>query len=148
MGRGWEGALNIMDKFESSIREVPYSQHAVYSMLENMENIERVRDRIPADKVGQISFDRDTITVSGSPIGSLSMKIIDREPEKLIKMTSVDGPVAFNVWIQVLPLTDASSKMKVTLGAELNMFIRQMAGRKIQEAVEKLAGMLQYIKYE
>lgn len=137
-----------MDKFESSIREIPYSQHSVYAMLENMENIERVRDRIPADKIGQVSFDRDSISLSGTPVGSISMKVVEREPEKLVKMESVDSPVKFNAWIQVLPLTPTSSKMKVTLGAELNFFIRQMAGKQINEAVEKIADVLQAIKYE
>lgn len=137
-----------MDKFESTIREIPYSQHSVYAMLENMENIERVRDRIPADKMGQISFDHDTISISGSPVGSISMRVCEREPEKLIKLESQESPMPFNVWIQVLPLTDASSKMKVTLGAELNYFIRQMMSKQIKEAVERIADVLQNIKYE
>jgi len=137
-----------MDKFESSIREIFYSQHAVYSMLSNLENIERVRDRIPADKAASLSFDADTVSVGGTPVGNISMRIVEREPEKLIKMQSVESPMPFTFWIQVLPLTGSSCKMKLTAGAELNYFIRQMMGKQIKQMIEKIADALQSIKYE
>jgi len=117
-------------------------------MLSNFENISRVRDRIPADKAGSLSFDANTVSVSGTPVGNISMRIIDREPEKCVKMESAESPLPFNFWIQVLPLTPYSCKMKLTLGAELNFFIRQMAGKQIKETVEKIADALQSIKYE
>lgn len=137
-----------MDKFESSIREIPYPQHSVYSMLSDLENIERVRDRIPADKAGSLSFDTDTVSITGTPVGNISMRIVDREPEKCVKMESAESPLPFTFWIQVLPLTPYSCKMKLTLGAEINFFIRQMAGKQIQETVEKIADALQSIRYE
>ncbi len=40
-----------MKKFESSIKQVPYSQEAVYRNISDLSNLERVRDRIPEDKL-------------------------------------------------------------------------------------------------
>ena len=40
-----------MSKFESSIKKVAYPQENVYKMLSDLSNIERVRNRIPEDKL-------------------------------------------------------------------------------------------------
>ena len=40
-----------MSKFESSIKQIPYSQESVYRSLSDLSNLEKVRDRVPQDKV-------------------------------------------------------------------------------------------------
>ena len=68
-----------MSKFESSIKQIPYSQKAVYDKISNLENLEKVRDRIPADKVQDFSFDKDSVSVNVSPVGEIKRRIINRE---------------------------------------------------------------------
>ena len=38
-----------MAQFESSIKQIPYPQQAVYNMLSDLSNIERIKDKIPED---------------------------------------------------------------------------------------------------
>ena len=52
-----------------------------------------------------------------------------------------------NLWIQMLPVSDNQSKMKVTIRAEVNMFMKAMVSKPLQEGVEKLADMLSAIPY-
>ena len=40
-----------MTKIESSIREIAYPQQSVYNLLSDLSNIDKVRDRIPEDKI-------------------------------------------------------------------------------------------------
>ena len=47
-----------MSKFESSVKAIAYPQENVYRMLSDFTNIERVRDRIPEDKLQDLSFDQ------------------------------------------------------------------------------------------
>ena len=54
---------------------------------------------------------------------------------------------SFNFWIQLLPVTSTTSKMKLTIKAELNMFIKQMVKKPLQEGIEKIADVLQMIQY-
>ena len=44
-----------MSKFESSVKAIAYPQENVYRMLSDFTNIERVRDRIPEDKLKDLS---------------------------------------------------------------------------------------------
>ena len=68
----------MSSKFESSIREIPYSQHSVYDMLSDLSNINKVKDRIPEDKLKDLSFDADSISIK-SPMGDVKLHIVGRE---------------------------------------------------------------------
>ena len=142
------GLFNTETKFESSIKQIPYPQEAVYRNLSDLRNLEKVRDRVPEDKVKDFTFDEDTVSLNVAPVGELKLRICEREEPKCVKFETVQSPVPFHVWIQVLPVTDGTSKMKVTVKAELNPFIKGMVSGPLQDGVEKIADALAQIKYE
>ena len=135
-----------MATFESSVRQIPHSQQAVYNMLSDLSNIDRVKDRIPADKLNDLTFDDDSMSIS-TPMGAVKLKIVDREEPKCIKFETEQSPLPFNFWIQILPVTDTTCKMKLTIKAELNPFIKGMVSKPLQEGIEKIADALQMINY-
>ena len=116
-------------------------------MLCDLNNINKVKDRIPADKLNDLSFDADSLSLS-TPMGAVRLRIVDREEPKCIKFATEESPLAFNFWIQILPVTESSSKMKLTIKAELNPFIKGMVSKPLQEGLEKIADELQMIRYE
>ena len=137
-----------MTPFESSIRQIPYKQEAVFNILSDLSNIERIKDKLPKDKLEQMTFDSDSISVSVNPVGQIKLRIVEREAPKCIKFETADSPVPFNLWIQVVPNGDNASKMKLTIKAELNPFIKGMVKKPLMEGLEKIADLLQVIKYE
>ena len=60
----------MSSKYESGIKQIPYPQQSVYDRLSNLENIEKVKDRIPADKINDLTFSRDSVSVSVPPVGT------------------------------------------------------------------------------
>ncbi len=136
-----------MTTIESSIRQIDYPQQAVYNMLSDLSNIEKVRDKIPEDKVRDLTFDSDSISVS-TPMGGVRLVIVDREEPKTIKFETRESPLPFNFWIQILPVSEAVSKIKLTIKADLNPFIGGMVKKPLQEGIEKIADALQLIRYE
>ncbi|MBP3788258.1 MAG: SRPBCC family protein [Prevotella sp.] len=136
-----------MAKFESSIKQVPYAQEAVYRNLSDLSNLEKVRDRVPEDKVQDFTFDKDTVSVSVPPVGKISIRICDREEPKCVKFESVDSPMPFHLWIQVLPVTETTSKMKVTVNADIPFMLKGMVAGPLQDGVEKIADALAMIDY-
>jgi len=141
------GLFGSESKFESSVKQIPYPQQAVYDNISDLRNLEKVRDRVPADKVNDFSFDEDTVSLSVAPVGELKLRICDREAPKCVKFETVQSPVPFNIWIQVLPVGETASKMKVTVKAELNPFIKNMVEKPLQEGVEKIADALALVPY-
>ena len=134
-------------KFESSVKLVPYPQQAVYDNISDLNNLEKVRDRVPEDKINDFSFDQDTVSLNVAPVGELKLRICDREEPKCVKFETVQSPVPFNVWVQVLPVDDNNAKLKVTVKAELNPFIKSMVEKPLQDGVEKIADALAQIHY-
>ena len=141
------GFFGSESKFESSIKLVPYPQQAVYDNISDLRNLEKVKDRVPEDKVNDFTFDEDTVGLSVAPVGELKLRICDREEPKCVKFETVESPVPFNVWIQVLPVDEQNSKMKVTVKADLNPFIKGMLEGPLQDGVEKIADALAQVHY-
>lgn len=141
------GLFGSESKFESSVKQIPYPQQAVYDNISDLRNLEKVRDRVPADKVNDFSFDADTVSLNVAPVGELKLRICDREAPKCVKFETVQSPVPFNIWIQVLPVGETASKLKVTVKAELNPFIKNMVEKPLQEGVEKIADALALVPY-
>ena len=137
----------MSSKFESSIREIPYSQQSVYDMLSDLNNINKVKDRIPEDKLKGLSFDADSIFIK-SPMGDVQLHIVEREEPKCIKFETEQSPLHFNLWIQIQPVDVSTSKMKLTIRADINPFIKTMVQKPLQEGIEKIADALQAMQYE
>ena len=95
------GLFDNTTKFESSVKQIPYSQEAVFRNISDLRNLEKVRDRVPEDKVQDFSFDEDTVSLNVAPVGELKLRIIEREEPKCVKFETAQSPVPFNVWIQV-----------------------------------------------
>ena len=142
------GIFGSESKFESSVKQIPYPQQAVYDNISDLRNLEKVKDRIPEDKINDFTFDEDTVGLNVQPVGELKLRICEREEPKCVKFETVQSPVPFNVWIQILPVDEQNSKMKVTVKAELNPFIKSMVEKPLQEAVEKIADALALVRYE
>ena len=66
---------------------------------------------------------------------------------KCIKFEGDKTPVPLNLWIQILPVSDSEAKIKVTIRAEVNMFMKAMVSKPLQDGVEKLADMLAVLPY-
>ena len=153
-----------MAKYESQIKQVPYSQSAVYAKISDLSNLAVIKERIddpniqaqiPADKidevrnaVSQMEFTTDTLSGPVGPIGNIAVEIVERDPEKCVKFASTSSPVSFKLWIQVLPTSQISSKIKVTIDADLNFFMKQVLAKPLQQGVDKFADMLAMIPYE
>ena len=149
-----------MSTVESSIRQIPYPQQNVYDKLSDLSNLktlkeryELMKDNMPeearkqAEAIKDLQFDQDSLTVNVPPVGTIRLKVVDREEPKCIKFETEQSPVPFNFWIQLLPVTTTSCKMKLTIKADLNPFIKQMVKKPLSEGIEKIADVLQMIQY-
>ena len=141
------GIFGSESKFESSVKLIPYPQQAVYNNISDLRNLEKVKDRVPEDKVNDFSYDEDTVSLNVPPVGELKLRICEREEPKCVKFETVQSPVPFNLWIQVLPVDENSSKMKVSVKAELNPFIKAMVEKPLQDGIEKIADALAQVHY-
>lgn len=136
-----------MTKFESSVKVIPYNQELVYNKLSDLSNLETIKDRLPADKLKDLSFDTDSLSFHVDPVGQLTLKIMEREPYKCIKFETTNSPLPFNLWVQIVDVAENECKLKVSIGMEINPFMKSMVQKPLQEGLEKMADMLSMIQY-
>lgn len=154
-----------LSKFESEVKalSVPQAQaYARFSDLRNLEQLkaalsdptvqERLAQQVPADKLGQLqeyaqqmSFEADALHLQ-SPMGPVTLRIVEREEPKCVKFASEGAPIQLYLWIQLLPHGEMQSLMRVTVGAEVNFFMKGMVKKPLQQAADGLASMLSMVR--
>ncbi len=151
-----------LSKFESEVKHVAIAADAAYARVSDLRNLESFKERladpsvrealasqIPEDKmasmqeaVKNIKIDADSISIA-SPVGEVRLNVVERDP-KCVKLASENSPLPLFVWVQLLPEGDAATKMRVTVGAEVNIFMKGMISKPLQQAADMLAQMLAY----
>lgn len=157
-----------MSDFVSNVKTIPYSQEKVYLKLSDLRNLQSLKEKINSADASSINaipgvdegkmeqarqylnnleFDQDSISIGGTPVGNIKIQIVERDEPKCIKFEGQGTPIPLNLWIQILPIDADSSKVRVTLRAELNIFLKGMLQKPLQEAVERIADTLAMIPY-
>lgn len=156
-----------MTKKESEIKYIAAPVDAVYARLSDLRNLQALKDRIgdpqvqaamasqvPADKIAQLQqvvekleFTADSIVVDSPMGGKINLSIVEREEPKLLKFGAEGSPIPVNLWIQLLPVDAASSKMRVTVGADVNFMMKAIVSKPLQQAADGLAQVLAAIPY-
>jgi len=117
-------------------------------MLSDLSNLERMKDKIPQEKISDFTFDKDSCSFSVNPVGKIKFSIIEREPNKTIKFKANESPIDVTMWVQLKQVDENDTKMKLTIKAELNPFIKPMVSKPIQEGINKVADVLAAIPYK
>ena len=136
-----------MTNFESSVKVIPYSKERVYEKLSDLSNLEKIKGRLPEDKVKDMSFDTDTLSFSVAPVGQLILKIVERKPCDYIKLETTNSPLPFSLVIQLMSIGEGECNIKITISMEINPFMKAMVQKPLQEGLEKMVEMLSLINY-
>lgn len=137
-----------MTEFTSEVKTIPHGVADIYGVLSDLTNLELVKDKIPADKVKNFSFDRDSCTVNVSPVGDVKFQIVDRIENDTIKFQGMQLPMEIYMWIQLKESAEKETKLKLTIKADLNVFLKPMVSKPLTEGIEKVADMLAMFPYD
>jgi carbon monoxide dehydrogenase subunit G len=126
-----------MAKIESKITKSEMSDEKLYDFVTDFNNFENL---IPADKIKDWKSDGDSCTFSIDGIGSAGLRIIEREPHTMVKITSEgSSPVNFLMWIQLKKISDNDTRIKITIDPQVNMMMMTMVKKPLKEFVDMLA---------
>ena len=135
-------------KYESKISSAPCSAEQIYRVLSNMQNIERVRDLIPKDKIQEMETDPDHVRIKVDGLGQkLTIAIVDRVVNDTIKFGLEGIPMDGNLWIQLKELAPNDTRIKLTVKADIPFMFRMMVEKKLQEGLDQAADMLAQFPY-
>ena len=136
-----------MTEFVSEIKAIPFNEDRIFNMLSDLSNLEKVKDRIPQDKIQEFEFDKDSCSFSVTPVGKITFQIVEREPYKTVKFTTANSPIPLYLWIQLKQIEENDTRMKLTVRADLNPVLKQMVSKPLQDALYKISTILAALPY-
>lgn len=139
-----------MANFKSDFVDIKADIRTVFSKLSNPETLQAVADKLPPEakqKIENISFSQDTISVKANPVGELKLEITERKEPELIIFSAVASPLPFKVMINLKDNGDNTTKAYADIDVELNPFIKPMVQGPLTEAAKKFGELLAIIPY-
>ena len=136
-----------MTEFVSEVKTIPHDEDRIFTMLSDLSNLERIKDRLPQDKIQDFEFDSDSCSFAVAPVGKITFRIVEREPNKTIKFETTNSPVPLFLWIQLKQVAPEDTKMKMTIKDDLNPFIKPMVSKPLQDALDKIAVVIASLPY-
>lgn len=130
-------------KYESAVTKVAASAGQIYAVFSNLKNIERVRDRIPQDKVQELEIGEDYIRMKVDGLGQkITISVVDKTENDVIKYGAEGIPMQMNFWIQMKEVAPMDTRIKLTLKADIPMMFKLMLDKKIQQGIDQAAAMI------
>lgn len=59
----------MTEEFVSEVKQIPHNDERIFTMLSDLSNLERIKDRIPQDKIKKLSS-------TAIPVVSLSIPLV------------------------------------------------------------------------
>ena len=135
-----------MSRIESRIGVVKQPAEKIFNYISNFNNFSRL---IPEDNVKDFESTGDTCSFRVEGLGRAGLRIIEKKPHKLIKISS-DEETAFDflLWIQIKELQPGDSRMKITTEVKLNPMMAAMARKPLKNFVDTLIEQAEQISYD
>lgn len=135
-------------KYESKICSAHASAEQVYRVLGNLENLERVRHLIPADKVQELEITADSVRMKVDGLGQkFTISIVDRIENDTLKFGVENIPIAVHFWVQLKEVAPSDTRIRLTIKADLPMMFKMMLDKKLQTGLDQSAEMLAQFPY-
>jgi len=134
-----------MLKIESRVGIIKESEEKIYTFLSDFNNFKNL---VPENRVKNWESTADDCKFNVEGIGPVGLKIIEKEPNKLIKIAS-DGkkPVPFFVWIQIKEKAEKDSRIKITAEVDVNPFMASMVKGPLRSFVDTLVSQTEQMKF-
>lgn len=112
-------------KIESKIGKSTYSDEQIYGFASNFHNF---KDLLPANKVSGWEASEEKCSFNVDPLGRTGLRLAEKTPYKLIKMTSDPefSSYQFNIWIQLKKVAQGDTRIKITVEPQVNRMLLPM----------------------
>jgi len=135
-------------KYESKITSAPCSAQQIYRVLSNLQNLERVKDLIPKDKIQEMEIEPDRVRFKVDGLAQkITIAIVDRIENDTVKFGAEGIPMEANFWIQMKEVSPTDTRLKLTVKADIPFMFKFMVEKKLQAGLDQAADMLAQFPY-
>ena len=126
-------------EYVSAITKNPCQDSQLFDFVSDFRNIASI---LPAEAKEKATFTQDSIIVQAMAGMSVTFKILEQEPNKLIKLGTEQNDM-FRLWIQLKQVAPYDTRIRITLRTNVPLVARAMLKKeKLQSLVDGLAQAL------
>lgn len=135
-----------MTKYESRVGKLNTSGKKAFDFLSDFRNFSEF---IPKEHIKEWEASAEQCKFSVNGIGKAGLKIIEKEPDKLVKITG-DGTAGleFYFWIQIKEIEENDTKIKLTMKADLNPMMKMVADKPIKKFVNLIVDKIEEYSFD
>jgi len=108
--------------------------YQLYSFLIDFNNIKNL---LPPDQKEKFECTKDTCTIRMNKMATLHLEIVDKDPNKLIKLGNAGAGKDFFIWIQLKQVASYDTRIRITIKAKMNMLMKMMAKKQLQKFADQ-----------
>jgi len=133
-------------KIESKIGSSAFPANIIYDFISDFNHF---RNFIPIDKISDWKADTDTCSFNMSMLGNIALKITEKDPGKLIKITSDPAKSSYNftLWIQIKEIAADESRIKLTIEPQLSKVMLSMAKTPLKNFIDSLVDEIEKFEF-
>ncbi|OUQ54420.1 polyketide cyclase [Alistipes sp. An116] len=125
-----------MQEYISKQHQILRPAEQIYAVISRFDNLTpALADRV---EEWQATEDRCSFKAKGFTV---KLRMEERVEPKHVKIVGDEGgvPMDFAFWIQLHPVSETDTRMRLVLHIELNMMMKMMLGSKLQRAIDQIA---------
>lgn len=142
-----------MATYKSDKVDILSSAHALYRKVENPENLRQLLSSIPAEQIPeeqrkqleQIEVTPDSIVLPGGPVGSVTLRVAERQDPTLVRFEGVGMPVKMELLFKIYPLNEEMCQAQVELELDVPMMLKPMINGPMQKMVNQFSNLLRHL---
>ncbi len=155
---------DLIMKESSSIKTIYAPIERVYATLSDLENLRPLLEKAQSDEklqaqaasagysemlgnIKNVVLSSDTIEALFPMVGTVSLRIVEREELKCVRLETEKSPIKATIWVQMLPENADVTKIKLTASADIPFMLSPMIGSRMKDGVEKIADLVAQIRY-
>lgn len=146
-----------ISKYVSNVKVIDHNIEVIYNYLSDFGNLaayfnqdilDVLSAKIPHFEIRDFDSDADSCRFSIGEMGNAEIRIVERSPFNTLKLEGQGSfPVSVKFWIQLLPLEENKTKMRLTLHADMGMVLKMAVGSKLEKGIDQLADALSLLPY-
>ena len=97
----------------------------------------------PADRerIGDVKFEKDSITIDTKQVGTISFKVTERTPSRIV-MNAVGSPVPLDLCVNLTSLGSDVTEIVTSIDVEIPAMLRPLIGGAMQKAVDQFGDLM------
>jgi carbon monoxide dehydrogenase subunit G len=125
-----------MSKVVSKIGTIRKNDEEIFQFLSDFRNFTPL---VPEDKIKNWQAEEEECHLEISGVGKTGMKMVEKEPNKLVKITSYkETPFDFNLWLQLKQVEENDTKIRITAEAQLSPFLKPVISKHLQKGLDAM----------